>query len=279
MEHKALELIQKTAIVANGQVLPENLRTVVTVLPDGGLADLEQYQPGRRRFRGIFSTKSLTDFAAYARAVAPEGAGAQGFVEAGSTSLQAVVFFNLGSAQEPGHGDWRAVLTPQSLAAYEALLAINGRAQNQRGVQSFIEDWAHAVAGVSIEDDGSRHVWPQSRLLAAVRNLTIKRAARTDSAEGSYAASASVLESVEASSESGLPDLLTFTTPPYLDLPQRTFDLRLSVTSGAPDEKPQLTLRIIGLEAHKEAIAQDFKKALREALGEGFPLVLGTFKP
>ncbi len=278
MERDAIQLIQDTAIAAHLQVVPDNLRQHVALLPGGGLVDLEQYQQGRRRYRGTYATQSLADFVAYAREHGASGTAAQGFVDI-RDKLQAVMFFNLGDRSDPGHGDWRAVLALQQMAAFAALLAINGKSLSQRDVQTFIEDWPHAIAAVTVSDDGTRIAWPHSKLLAALRRLTINRASRTDTTEGAYSANASVLESVEASSEAGLPDLLTFTTVPYLDLPTRTFDLRLAISSADASEKPRLTLRVIELEAHKEAIAQQFKEALRKGLGEGFPLMVGAFAP
>jgi len=40
-----------------------------------------------------------------------------------------------------------------------------------------------------------------------------------------------------------------------------------------------LALRIVNPEAIAEAIAEDFRKALAEGIGEAATLTLGTFKP
>lgn len=276
----ALELIHTTAIVAAETVVPDHLRNRVTLLPGGGLVDIEQYQLHRQRYRGAFTTHSLADFAEHVtrtREGLSVGHGAGGFVNI-QRELSAVVFFNLGTPEQPGHGDWTATLQLRQTPAYAALLGINGRRLSQQQAVEFLEDWHTNVAAFTESEDGQA-TYAFSRLLSAVRRLSIKRAAQTDSSQAQYAASKSVLESVEASSPDGLPDFLTFHTEPYLDLSARHFRLGLAIHSGDPNEKPGLSLRIVGLEAAQEAIAQEFKAVLGEKLGSGFPLVLGTFKP
>lgn len=282
----AIELIQTTTLTAHGHVIPEELRDRVAVLPDGSLADIEKYQLLRQRYRGLFQTHSLADFVAYVlRAKGEQDApdSAEGFVEI-QRALSATVFFNLGSLAAPGHGDWRAVLALQQQPAYVALLAINGQRRSQKQIVEFLEDWAANVAGYNDtigeggEVTGSSHV-SFARLLSAVRNIKIDRSSSAVSDERQYAATQSVLESVEASSSAGLPDYLVFTVEPYLGLSARRFVLRLSILSADPGEKPGLLLRIVGLQAEQEAIAQEFKGVLTEQLGTAVPLVLGEFKP
>ena len=276
MEAKAIELIQQSAIVANGTVLPTWMGGHAAVIPkDYSLTDLEKYAQKRFRFRGSLSTTDTDSFAAYVtRAGSPDPESrtsiAQVFID--PANFTATAFFNLGDAKDPGHADWRASLSLVKTAAYEGLLGANGETFNQLELVEFIEDWAH-IMGATQGDE------PMSipKLIAAVRRMKIKEGSETKTQVDQYAASQSRLDQVSAESDEGLPSFITFTCEPYHGLPSRTFQLRMSIlTSG---QTPALKLRIVGFEAQKEAMLDDFSSLLRSHLPEGTATYVGKFSP
>ena len=82
---------------------------------------------------------------------------------------------------------------------------------------------------------------------------------------------------MEASSDDGLPDILTFTTEPYLGLQSRTISLRLSILTGG--REPALKLRILSEDQLYADIAQEFKAKLIEEVGDAATMLIGDFKP
>ena len=90
-----------------------------------------------------------------------------------------------------------------------------------------------------------------------------------------FRAQTSRLDSVEASSEAGLPDFMTFTAIPYLGLSPRAFSVRLSILSGG--SSPKIKFRIVGLEKQKEEIGQEFKAILTKEIGDKARMTIGTF--
>lgn len=66
LSSEAIQLITDTALVAAGKTLSTYSPTAV--LPEGvKVVDLEKYQVGRSRFRGVLSTNSLVDFSTYVK--------------------------------------------------------------------------------------------------------------------------------------------------------------------------------------------------------------------
>lgn len=66
LSQEAIQLITDTALLAAGKTLSTYSPTAV--LPEGvKVVDLEKYQVGRSRFRGVLSTNSLIDFSTRSR--------------------------------------------------------------------------------------------------------------------------------------------------------------------------------------------------------------------
>ena len=66
LSQEAIQLITDTALAAAGKSLSTYSPTAV--LPEGTkVIDLEKYQVGRSRFRGVLSTNSLADFSTYVK--------------------------------------------------------------------------------------------------------------------------------------------------------------------------------------------------------------------
>jgi uncharacterized protein YfdQ (DUF2303 family) len=246
--------------------LPENVR----------LNDLEQYLPGRRRYRGAMKTHLIAQFAEYtnecADAVVKDGSQVPCFINAEAMSAEA--FFNLGDTTQPGHGDHRANIALSKTQAYTELLKIDGRAFGQRDFAEWLEDWADHIkttttAGVDI---------PLSQAVSAIRRITIAAKAEATNDETTFASRKSSMSEVEAKNKDTLPAFICFTAVPYHGLPLSEFRLRVGlITSG---DAPKLSTRIVRLEDAQERIAEDFRGLLEKVLDEEkVRTFVGSFKP
>ena len=263
---EALELIQQTTIAAAGRDLPA-VGPVVVVPQHFNVVDLERYQEGRNRFRGTYSTHSLVDFGAYVvERAAPD---ARGFID--QDAMSCTVLFNLGTPDEPGHADDRAMLRLKPSAAFAAVQAICGENLAQKSMSDWIEDWNQHLAA-SDEHGATMSI---AKAIAAVRTITVKASSESDHAVGEIRASRSTMDQIEASSKETLPAWLDFKVVPFEGLSEQVIRLRVSVITGGA--QPVLKLRWIGEEAQREAIAQEFKAVLDNKVGTAAKLSLGTF--
>lgn len=273
MDQSALQLIQSTAIAADGQRnarLPEG----VTSLPgDHALHDLEKFAAGRRRFRGKLVTSSLADFATYVKdnSLPDRAVVGAGFVD--PDKLAATVFFNLRNDDgQPGHADWSATLQLKPTAAYASLIAIEGKLLSQTALIDWLEDW-HTYVGDLANTAGEPISFAQA--IAAIRKIEIKQKRETVHAAEDNRASRSALDEIEAKSTENTPRGLSFTCEPYVGLAQRVLSVRINISTTS--EEPRLILRIVGRDEIPEQIAQDFKRVLAEQIGQAATLTIGTF--
>lgn len=266
LSKEAIQLINDNALAAAGKELPTPSPTVL--IPEGAkIVDLERFAAGRSRFRGTFNTDSLADFGGY---VIDRGhALAQGFVNQQAMSCE--VFFNLGNETDPGHADDRAVLKLQPTAAFKAVQEIAGRGMSQRDLSDWIEDWNTSLAAHDVDGQAMGI----AKVIAAVRNITVKAISESDHAIGETKSSRSAMDQIEASSKETLPTNLIFTCVPYEGLMERSFAFRVAVlTSG---NQPVLKLRWIGEEVQREEIAQEFKGVLQTLVKDKAALRIGAF--
>ena len=230
------------------------------------LHDLESYLPNRRRPRGTMATRFIAPFVEYALAHADEGATV--FVNPDNMTATAVL--DLGTVIAPGHADNKAQLTPNTTAAYAALLQITAGPRSQQDVAEFLEDWADQAKCLNGDTEIKVPL-----AIAAVRKITIESAQRVESEEQSLSATRSAFESIKASSQDPLPTTIHFTCPPYADLRERTFVLRLSILTG--DKAPKLVLRVQKLETHIEEMANELVIHISNAIGPELPVLVGTY--
>lgn len=274
MDKTAIQAIQDSsaaAAKATQEQIPASIEHLVAVPNGVNLVNVEASLAGRTRFRGKLTTTSIPDFVKYVK----DHEGAHGFID--TDKLGATVFFNLGDATAPGHADHTAALTLEPTTAFLAMLETKGEVYSQRDALDFIEDWQHLVGAHSEGEDGQFHTIPLAQAIAAIRRVKIEAKSTSEHNEGNFQQSRSVLESVAASSDAGLPDVLSFTTEPYLGLRSRRFHLRVSVSTAG--REPSLRFRVIGLEQEKQDIAQEFKALLLSEVGDAATMTIGTFKP
>lgn len=253
-----------------------NLRNATLAsLPLGALAlpkefdihNLEKYEANRYRFRGTFQTSSPDNFALYVKNKAAENCSC--FIS--TEEMNAATIFNIGNTEAPGHCDDRALLSLEMTAPYEALLAIITKRLPQKDIAEFIEDWrAHITASSEEDQDCNKTSINIVKALHAIRKITIEAKSSTESETRNFGASNTSMESIDVKSADMPPAYLHFTCEPYLGLPARTFDLRLSVIT---DRSPALVLRIVRHESHKEEMAEEFEAIINTKLGEVEPKV------
>lgn len=265
----ALQLLIATALAGANQVLDTDGHTVA-VLPDNvKTLNLEQFQLGRDRFRGALHTNSLRDFSNYVANHTTEGQKPSGFVD--QEAMSARVLFNLGTADNPGHGDDTATLTLKPTAAYSALQKVVGNQLTQQQLAEFLEDWMpHLIASANDEK------LEMPAAINAVRRMSIKATSQQDSVVGDLAASRSAMDAIEARSLDTMPTTFIFTTPPFDALPPADITLRVSVITGR--DQPLLKLRWVGEEAQREAFADEFKQVLQAEVGGLVNLTIGNYQ-
>lgn len=279
MDRSAIESIGQLAIEAAGaNHIHADTPAVILRDPDGGqkVQSLEHLQPGRSRYRGAFVTRQLPDFATYVvseteNTTRPTGS-VQGFID--TEAMHAKVFFNLGNLEHAGHADHHATLKLKPTAAYAALLAAAARPHDQRSLHDFVEDWREQIVPLF---DGQPDASRLANTLAAIRDITVETARKVNLVERDMGATRSAMESVDARSTLTLPSGFDFHAVPYDGLAERTFRLRLGVTTGG--DKVGLVLRIQQAEQITEDIAKDFRDRLAALLGTACPLTLGIFTP
>lgn len=269
-DKEAIKALQEGESIhqAQGAMMLQSSANHLVALPETFKThDLEQYQPNRRRARGVMTTHALSDFATYTKAHAEEGATV--FVDADEMNATAVL--NMGTSAAPGHTDNRAKVQLKRTAAYAAVKAhASGQAISQLKAAEFLEDWPGHVQ--CFNDQGSI---TQPKAIAAIRKLSIESMRRLESSEQSLSASKSAFESVQATSAEPIPTTIYFDCEPYYGLESRQFVLRLGVLTGG--DKPAISLRIVKQELHDEEMANEFANLARDALGSDLPVLIGAY--
>lgn len=266
---EAIELLAKAeAITAASARLPEHQAALPS---DFKIHDFESQMQVRVRMRGTMTTVALGDFAAYVIAKQMVG-GSAVFVD--SESMKATAVLNLGDPKNPGHCDHRAVFAPPKTAAFRALLEITSRNEriDQRLAAEFLEDWVEFVKFF----DGDGEI-PAARAIAAVRAITIDQGKTVETKVGQLSAEQGALERVAASSKTHpIPTFIHFRCQPNPALEERTFVLRLGISTGGP--APQLTLRVVRAEMHQEEMGHELAAKVRGALPDGkVPVIVGSW--
>jgi uncharacterized protein YfdQ (DUF2303 family) len=263
MEIATLNRITELVLQANGfHVLTEHTPAMVL---DNKIVSIEHLMQGRSRFRGALKTSVLSEFVGYLK----RHSGGACFIDA--DNMTATAYLNLGTPEKPGHADWSASLNLKPTAAYQALIAVEGKGLTQKQMVEWIEDWSAHLGAVR----GGAPI-AINHALAAIREISIEAKKNVTSTDRDFGASKSSLEEIEARSKAGLPTHLEFTCMPYPGFQQRQFVLRLSIITG---EAPALKLRIVGKEQAEEDIAQEFKNLLLDQIGGSAALTIGKFSP
>lgn len=235
-------------------------------LPKGvEVESLERFFTNRARFRGTYSTPSLSGFVEYAE----DRESYACFVDPETMSAEAI--FNRGTLEKPGHCDDTAKLTMVKTAPFKALHAVNGQRLEQRAAAEWLEDWrAHIMV---LDVDGEQLMLQKA--CAALRSMTVEHISKVERSVGDFSESEGVLASVTAKAKNeAQPAVFRFGCSPYEGLSERSFEVRISaiIERGGV----AFTYRIMRYEDEVEKMAQELADRLDEKLTKG-KLFLGKF--
>lgn len=223
------------------------------VLPAGfEVKDLESSMEHRTSYRYHFKTKSIPDFVEYCQEFDREGAKC--FID--SDLMAAQTIFDLGTEESPLHQRHKANVGLDKTAAFRAILNINGEHLSQKNAGNFIEDWADNMIIFTKEGD---HMTPAAAA-KQLREITVEQVSNIDSKVSDFGESMSAMESIEAKNQEKIPAEIKFKCIPYQGLAEREFVLRVAILTGGG--RPEVSLRILKLEAQEEDMAEEFKEIL-----------------
>lgn len=272
MENSAKEIVE-LALPVNDLSRGE----LVAIHENFNVHDLEQFQAGRNRARGVLKTPSFDDFKSYVlgntqseNSVPEVKVYAPVFVDHKNVSATAILNFKVvGLAQ--GHCDHKAVLQLEPTVVWEKLNQLKDNKLNQKRFATLLEDWASVFAATS-ETGETIHI---AEAINAVRNMKVGASSTTDSSVSNMQETRSVFDKVEASSTAGkLPSYFEIIDPAYVGLDDKTIRLRLVVNSS--DGEPSFALQIVKEELLRNEIIQEFKGKVIVLFPDN-PVRIGTF--
>ena len=126
----AIEHIQQSVAMKQALEALEPHKTampIVALSGDISVHNLEQYMPGRSRFRGAMTTNTMEAFTAYVKK--HEAIDTACFVD--GDKMNASVIFDIGNKEKPGHCGHTASISAEKLAEYKVLLSTNGHQQRE----------------------------------------------------------------------------------------------------------------------------------------------------
>jgi len=255
MTKEAIQHLEKTVLLndVNKELSKIKTKSNLLVVPDGFIVkNIESSMPNRDSYRFSFATKSIKDFGEYCKEFDKEGAKC--FVN--SDRMNANTIFDLGTEENPLHQHHNAKLQLDKTAAFKALLNINGQHLSQKEAANFVDDWADNIQVIS-KDGAPMEI---SQAVKQLREITIEQVSNLDSKVDNFGESMSTFEKIEAKNQELIPATIEFTCSPYHGLDERAFIVRVAILTGG--QKPEISLRIIKLEAQEEDMAEEFKEIL-----------------
>ncbi|WP_165311004.1 DUF2303 family protein [Vibrio ziniensis] len=270
MDKSAIQQIQELANVPEFLNQLQKAGFPIAALPQSfEVHDLEVYMPNRNQFRGVMSTANIDEFVRYHEDYQTEGN--QCFINA--DHMSAITIFDLGTHKSPGHCKHQAKLTLRKTAAFKAVLSINDERLSQKKLAEWVEDYSEFLQVFSTDGE----VIENSVASAAIRNMKFEAKTGRESNVGDFSQSQSEYESiaVRTKEEFPMPAVFKFTCEPYLGLPERSFEMRMSTIGNET-----LILRIKKLEQHEEEMSEQFKDNLgAEFVSEGIEIstFIGSF--
>ncbi|ENV16484.1 DUF2303 family protein [Acinetobacter guillouiae] len=273
MENSAKEIVE-LALPVNDLSRGE----LVAVHENFKVHDLEQFQAGRNRARGVLKTPSFEDFKTYVlgntqseNCVPEVKIYAPVFVDHKNVSATAILNFKIVGMTQ-GHCDHKAVLQLEPTVVWEKLNQLKDQKLNQKRFATLLEDWA-SVFSATTETYETINI---AEAINAVRNMKVGASTTTDSAVSNLQETRSVFDKVEASNTAGkLPSYFEINDSAYVGLDEKTIRLRLVVNSS--DGEPIFSLQIVKEELLRNEIIQEFKEKVIALLPEN-PVRIGTFQ-
>lgn len=261
MDASAIQAIRESdATQASNNALTEHAPGLANVVFSGDgqkLNDLERMMPGRRRARGTMLTMDLDSLAEFVQQNGEDG-GTAIFISRELMTVEAIM--NFGTKDNPGHCDNTAKFIATATAEYKAmhtLLNASNGVVRQSTMAEFIEDWGEYIQARRNDKDIAKLA-----AVDAIRNLKVDQVRNTTSNEQKLSQSATVFESVSAEKNANLPTLITLIFKPYIDLPERTFEIRTGFTFDEASGKPRITVALRNAEEHAEGMGGDLAKVV-----------------
>jgi len=234
------------------------------------LHDLEAFQDGRNRSRGVLKTPSFEDFKNYVLNNSEVGP-APVFVDHKNVSAVAVLNFSQ-TGFDQGHCDHKAALQLESTVVWQKLNQLKNNKLSQKNFAILLEDWA----GVFKATTESGEEIKISEAIHAIRNMKVDVSASTGSNVNNLTESRSILEQVEVNSTVGkVPAYFEISDTAYIGLDEKTIRLRL-LTNSANGES-NFSLQIVKEELLLNEIVQEFKEKIINLLPDN-SVSIGTFE-
>lgn len=243
----------------------------VIVHNDYKLHNLEQYKAHRNRFRGLFQTKMIEDFARYVKHYKPTEE-AICFIH--PDHLIARIFLNMGTEDRPGHCDHIAKVVLEYSAEMNGLDHFKNCKHSQKEAAELLEDWR---AFITIYDEDYKEI-PFAKAINSMRKMTLSQSKSMESEERTFKAERSTFEKVEAQAEV-MPAFFEFKVIPHPELSERIFKHRISVMGG---ETIKFGFKPIQPELIYEAIQVEFVGLIDGEFAEEnstIKTMIGEFKP
>lgn len=264
MDAQAIQSIVDLATLAKGAPVAHT----ALVPKSADLVSVERYLEAPTRFRRTFSTQRFGDFIAYIKKHGSSDSAV--FIAPNMSKIVAVL--NHGSASAPQWGDNTATLELAFEPEFDAFMSMTKFPISQRDLIDFLEDWL-PTPFVSARTESGELIDPKVAL-GAVRRIRISSKNDVTHQQGNLRVERSALESVEASSDTGLAHNLMFVGAVYHGLPQYTVIARLGVR--LTEKEPVFTLRMTGWQAKLASICADAEALIREQVGDAFPVYVGN---
>jgi len=271
MQQATVQKIADLAIAAQG-VLPIQIdgKASIAVIPESfKVISTEKFNPLRDRFRGAFSTVSISSFVEYVQNRKIEDVKA--FVST-QRGLDAQAVFNLGDENTPGHADDTALLSLEKKPEFKALEKIDGQRFDQINLIDWIDDWADFVQAYSANGEQIS----LEKALRAIRRVKINLSHESDSNVQDLGYKNSVTEQAEATGvDENLPAYLMLSTESYKGLSVE--NLKIALRNAFTGSTPAFVLRFVGKDAHEQRRAEEFTNLLQEQLMAEVAFYQGSF--
>ncbi len=268
----ALEHIQQNQSVLVEQVqkaFDEKADFPAAVLPSNlSIKDVEPYLEAPSRFRGIFSTDSISEFARYCKDFSAQKC----FVS--SDKLFARAHFDLGAPGEPEHNTHKAELELDFDQTWQLMTTVDRQRHSQRNIAEFLEDHQNNLVAVGVDSETPLSM---TAAVAAIRKITIERVRNVSNEARQLGHTQSEFERIDAKSDDLMPGYFTFKGQPHMELSEREILFRLAFHMVG-DNSFQLSLNAVKLPQLLEEIQIEFKEKLVEVLPEETGTYIGRFQ-
>ena len=264
------KMIAEAAAAQSNSILANQTCPAIVVPNDYKVVSLEKNQPCRNRFRGLFKTNLVSEFAAYFE----ERSNDDSRVFISPSQMQAQGIVDFGDEVNPRHCEDKAVISLDKTAALSALLEFVDYPHSQQNVAEFLEDWQHNISA----HEANGEPIETSQAIELIRHLVVDVTGKQEHEAGNFSASKSALEKIEVSSKEKTVAGFDFSCVPYHSLSKRTFAVRFSIKTKGSDQ-PRIIARLVGLEGAEEEMRNEFRDVLNaEINGEEAKIIIGNFE-